>query len=107
MAYLNKRQLFYYGVSYDAGYSFCSPCLLVTVMALLVSHYRKLIKVRYIIQHINLLPIIIRVVGRVLSKVNGMGKLEFFNAVSALFLGQWENYTAFWCNLMNSIKRRN
>lgn len=148
---------------------FALSCLLVTVMALLVSHNRKLIKVRYIIQllvievllawlflrsdigtgfttqvstvfnglmlfagegtdflfggmraqglaffflnvlcpiifisaligiiqHINLLPIIIRVVGTVLSKVNGMGKLESFNAVSALLLGQSENFIVY------------
>jgi nucleoside transport protein len=48
-----------------------------------------------IIQHINLLPIIIRVVGTVLSKVNGMGKLESFNAVSALLLGQSENFIVY------------
>lgn len=148
---------------------FILSCLLVTIMALLVSHNRKLIKVRYIIQllvievllawlflrsdigtgftaqvstvfnglmlyagegtdflfggmraqglaffflnvlcpiifisaligiiqHINLLPIIIRVVGTVLSKVNGMGKLESFNAVSALLLGQSENFIVY------------
>ncbi len=148
---------------------FVLSCLLVTVMALLASHNRKLIKIRYIIQllvievliawlflrsdigtgfttqvsevfnglmlfagegtdflfggmrsqglaffflnvlcpivfisaligiiqHINLLPIIIRVVGTVLSKVNGMGKLESFNAVSALLLGQSENFIVY------------
>lgn len=148
---------------------FILSCLLVTIMALMVSHDRKLIKIRYIIQllvievllawlflrsdmgtgftaqvstvfnglmlfagegtdflfggmraqglaffllnvlcpiifisaligiiqHINLLPIIIRVVGTVLSKVNGMGKLESFNAVSALLLGQSENFIVY------------
>ncbi len=148
---------------------FILSCLLVTIMALMVSHDRKLIKIRYIIQllvievllawlflrsdmgtgftaqvstvfnglmlfagegtdflfggmraqglaffllnvlcpiifisaligiiqHINLLPIIIRGVGTVLSKVNGMGKLESFNAVSALLLGQSENFIVY------------
>ncbi|VFS25375.1 Nucleoside-transport system protein nupC [Serratia liquefaciens] len=37
-----------------------------------------------ILQHIRILPIVIRAIGTVLSKVNGMGKLESFNAVSSL-----------------------
>lgn len=41
-----------------------------------------------IIQHWRILPIFIRVIGTLLSKLNGMGKLESFNAVSSLILGQ-------------------
>ncbi|VTM54248.1 Nucleoside permease NupC [Klebsiella pneumoniae] len=37
----------------------------------------------------------IRVIGTLLSKVNGMGKLESFNAVSSLILGQSENFIAY------------
>ena len=37
-----------------------------------------------ILQYIKVLPFIIRIIGTVLSKVNGMGKLESFNAVSSL-----------------------
>ncbi|MCL2899598.1 NupC/NupG family nucleoside CNT transporter [Brenneria sp. WC1b.1] len=48
-----------------------------------------------ILQYIRLLPIIIRLIGTVLSKVNGMGKLESFNAVSSLILGQSENFIAY------------
>jgi nucleoside transport protein len=48
-----------------------------------------------ILQHIRLLPLIIRFIGTVLSKVNGMGKLESFNAVSSLILGQSENFIAY------------
>ncbi|MBI6547439.1 NupC/NupG family nucleoside CNT transporter [Xenorhabdus lircayensis] len=48
-----------------------------------------------ILQHIKVLPIIIRAIGTVLSKVNGMGKLESFNAVSSLVLGQSENFIAY------------
>ncbi|MFC3396315.1 NupC/NupG family nucleoside CNT transporter [Brenneria rubrifaciens] len=48
-----------------------------------------------ILQYIKLLPIIIRLIGTVLSKVNGMGKLESFNAVSSLILGQSENFIAY------------
>lgn len=48
-----------------------------------------------ILQYIKVLPFIIRVIGTVLSKVNGMGKLESFNAVSSLILGQSENFIAY------------
>ena len=40
-----------------------------------------------ILQHWRILPVFIRVIGTLLSKVNGMGKLESFNAVSSLILG--------------------
>ncbi|MEN5018363.1 nucleoside transporter C-terminal domain-containing protein [Erwinia sp. Eh17-17] len=48
-----------------------------------------------ILQHVKILPVLIRVVGTVLSKINGMGKLESFNAVSTLILGQSENFIAY------------
>ncbi len=48
-----------------------------------------------ILQHIRVLPVIIRAIGFLLSKVNGMGKLESFNAVSSLILGQSENFIAY------------
>ncbi|OKB66199.1 nucleoside permease [Serratia marcescens] len=48
-----------------------------------------------ILQYIKVLPFIIRIIGTVLSKVNGMGKLESFNAVSSLILGQSENFIAY------------
>ncbi|GHD89642.1 nucleoside permease NupC [Pseudocitrobacter faecalis] len=48
-----------------------------------------------ILQHIRVLPIVIRAIGFLLSKVNGMGKLESFNAVSSLILGQSENFIAY------------
>ncbi|MGO1238013.1 MAG: NupC/NupG family nucleoside CNT transporter, partial [Hafnia alvei] len=48
-----------------------------------------------ILQHIRVLPVIIRAIGTVLSKINGMGKLESFNAVSSLILGQSENFIAY------------
>lgn len=48
-----------------------------------------------ILQHFRILPLIIRLVGTLLSKVNGMGKLESFNAVSTLVLGQSENFIAY------------
>lgn len=48
-----------------------------------------------ILQHIRVLPVVIRAIGTVLSKINGMGKLESFNAVSSLVLGQSENFIAY------------
>lgn len=48
-----------------------------------------------ILQHIRILPIVIRAIGTVPSKINGMGKLESFNAVSSLILGQSENFIAY------------
>lgn len=48
-----------------------------------------------ILQHIRVLPIVIRFIGTILSKINGMGKLESFNAVSSLILGQSENFIAY------------
>lgn len=48
-----------------------------------------------ILQHIRILPIVIRAIGTVLSNINGMGKLESFNAVSSLILGQSENFIAY------------
>jgi len=48
-----------------------------------------------ILQHWRILPLLIRAVGTLLSKVNGIGKLESFNAVSTLILGQSENFIAY------------
>ncbi|EEM03349.1 Nucleoside permease nupC [Bacillus pseudomycoides] len=43
-----------------------------------------------ILQHLRILPIIIKAVGFLLSKVNGLGKLESYNAVAAAIVGQGE-----------------
>ncbi|WP_369310704.1 NupC/NupG family nucleoside CNT transporter [Providencia rettgeri] len=59
-----------------------------------------------ILQHVKILPIVIRVIGTVLSKVNGMGKLESFNAVSSLLLGQSENFIAYKDQLNRMSDRR-
>ncbi|NIF24094.1 NupC/NupG family nucleoside CNT transporter [Candidatus Pantoea multigeneris] len=48
-----------------------------------------------ILQHWRILPLLIRLFGTLLSKINGMGKLESFNAVSTLILGQSENFIAY------------
>lgn len=43
-----------------------------------------------ILQYIKVLPFVIKYVGLILSKVNGMGKLESYNAVASAILGQSE-----------------
>ena len=43
-----------------------------------------------ILQYTKILPFIIKYIGMVLSKVNGMGKLESYNAVASAILGQSE-----------------
>ena len=47
-----------------------------------------------ILQYVRLLPLIIRGIGSVLARINGMGKLESFNAVSSMIVGQSENFIA-------------
>lgn len=48
-----------------------------------------------ILQHTKILPAVIRFIGFILSKINGMGKLESFNAISALMVGQSENFITY------------
>lgn len=43
-----------------------------------------------ILQHWKILPFIVKWIGVLLSKVNGMGKLESYNAVASAILGQSE-----------------
>ena len=43
-----------------------------------------------ILQHLKILPFLMKGIGWVLSKVNGMGKLESYNAVASLMVGQSE-----------------
>ncbi|NHM33195.1 NupC/NupG family nucleoside CNT transporter [Neobacillus terrae] len=43
-----------------------------------------------IAQHLRILPVIIRYLGLLLSKVNGLGKLESYNAVASAVFGQSE-----------------
>lgn len=43
-----------------------------------------------ILRHWRILPLIVRGIGYLLSKVNGMGKLESYNAVASAILGQSE-----------------
>ncbi|MGG3563861.1 nucleoside transporter C-terminal domain-containing protein [Neobacillus rhizosphaerae] len=43
-----------------------------------------------ILQHFKILPIIMKAIGLLLSKINGMGKLESYNAVASAIVGQSE-----------------
>ncbi|MBH5320347.1 NupC/NupG family nucleoside CNT transporter [Paenibacillus sp. GSMTC-2017] len=43
-----------------------------------------------ILQYIKVLPFIVKYIGLFLSKINGMGKLESYNAVASAILGQSE-----------------
>ncbi|MBT2646470.1 NupC/NupG family nucleoside CNT transporter [Bacillus sp. ISL-34] len=43
-----------------------------------------------ILQHFKILPFIMKWIGFILSKVNGMGKLESYNAVASAIVGQSE-----------------
>lgn len=45
-----------------------------------------------ILKYTHVLIFIIKIIGYTLSKINGMGKLESFNAISSLILGQSENF---------------
>ncbi len=43
-----------------------------------------------IFQHFKILPIFMKAIGLLLSKINGMGKLESYNAVASAMIGQSE-----------------
>ncbi|MGL5006087.1 MAG: NupC/NupG family nucleoside CNT transporter [Plesiomonas sp.] len=58
-----------------------------------------------ILQHIKVLPVVIRFIGVLLSKINGMGKIESFNAISAMIIGQSENFIAY-KNILSRISER-
>ncbi len=59
-----------------------------------------------ILQHIKVLPVVISAIGYLLSKINGMGKLESFNAISALMVGQSENFITYKAILGKMSERR-
>lgn len=59
-----------------------------------------------IAQYIGLLPIIIRFLGLILSKVNGLGKLESFNAVASAIFGQSEVFISIKKQLPHIPKHR-
>ncbi|XPE42059.1 nucleoside recognition domain-containing protein [Shigella flexneri] len=82
LGFANEGTNFVFGSMNDRGLAFFFLkvlCPIVFISALIG-----------ILQHIRVLPVMIRAIGYLLSKVNGMGKLESFNAVSSLILGQSE-----------------
>lgn len=87
LGFANEGTNFVFGSMNDKGLAFFFLkvlCPIVFISALIG-----------ILQHIRVLPVIIRAIGFLLSKVNGMSKLESFNAVSSLILGQSENFIAY------------
>ncbi|EEN7264985.1 nucleoside permease NupC [Salmonella enterica subsp. enterica serovar Enteritidis] len=87
LGFANEGTNFVFGSMNDQGLAFFFLkvlCPIVFIFALIG-----------ILQHIRVLPVVIRAIGFLLSKVNGMGKLESFNAVSSLILGQSENFIAY------------
>ena len=87
LGFANEGTNFVFGKMNDEGLAFFFLkvlCPIVFISALIG-----------ILQHIRVLPFVIRGIGFLLSKVNGMGKLESFNAVSSLILGQSENFIAY------------
>lgn len=59
-----------------------------------------------ILQYWKILPFIIRYIGLALSKVNGMGKLESYNAVASAILGQSEVFISLKKILPNIAQNR-
>lgn len=87
LGFANEGTNFVFGSMNDQGLAFFFLkvlCPIVFISALIG-----------ILQHIRVLPVVIRAIGFLLSKVNGMGKLESFNAVSSLILGQSENFITY------------
>ncbi|HGG4518549.1 TPA: nucleoside permease NupC [Salmonella enterica subsp. enterica] len=87
LGFANEGTNFVFGSMNDQGLAFFFLkvlCPIVFISALIG-----------ILQHIRVLPVVIHAIGFLLSKVNGMGKLESFNAVSSLILGQSENFIAY------------
>lgn len=48
-----------------------------------------------VLQYFRILIYIIQIIGTILSKISGMGKLESFNVISSLILGQSENFVVY------------
>ncbi|QLK85320.1 NupC/NupG family nucleoside CNT transporter [Staphylococcus sp. 17KM0847] len=59
-----------------------------------------------ILQYLKILPLIINVLGFLISKVNGMGRLESYNAVASAILGQSEVFISLKKQLPHIPKHR-
>ncbi|TXK80402.1 NupC/NupG family nucleoside CNT transporter [Paenibacillus sp. N3.4] len=82
LQYANEGTNFVFGgIANEGAYTFFLYVLMpIVFMSALIG----------ILQHYKILPFIIKYIGLVLSKVNGMGKLESYNAVAAAIVGQNE-----------------
>lgn len=84
LSYANDGVTFVFGKLGDTAFFFFHVLLPIVFISVLIG----------ILKWLRILPIIISGVGWVLSKVNGMGRLESFNAVSSMIVGQSENFIA-------------
>ncbi|HLU21061.1 nucleoside transporter C-terminal domain-containing protein [Lederbergia graminis] len=82
LEYANEGVSFVFGGMANAGEApfFLTVLLPIIFISVLIG----------ILQHLKILPFFMKGVGWVLSKVNGMGKLESYNAVASLMVGQSE-----------------
>ncbi|AVK82421.1 NupC/NupG family nucleoside CNT transporter [Lysinibacillus sp. B2A1] len=82
LAYANTGISFVFGGLANKGESpfFLSVLLPIIFVSVLIG----------ILQHFKILPFFMKWVGLLLSKVNGMGKLESYNAVASAMVGQSE-----------------
>ncbi|NOV02702.1 NupC/NupG family nucleoside CNT transporter [Paenibacillus planticolens] len=82
LQYANEGTNFVFGgIANEGAYTFFLYVLMpIVFMSALIG----------ILQHYKILPFIIKYIGLVLSKINGMGKLESYNAVAAAIVGQNE-----------------
>src|SRR5699024_2470763 len=82
MAYAGEGVDFVFGGMANSGEEpfFLTVLLPIVVISALIG----------ILQYIKVLPIIIKYIGLILSKINGMGKLESYNGVASAILGQSE-----------------
>ena len=82
LAYANTGITFVFGGLANAGEApfFLTVLLPIVFVSVLIG----------ILQHFKILPFFMKWIGLLLSKVNGMGKLESYNAVASAMVGQSE-----------------
>lgn len=82
LEYANEGILFVFGGIANKGEApfFLNVLLPIVFISVLIG----------IFQYLKILPLIMKGIGFALSKVNGMGKLESYNAVASLMVGQSE-----------------
>lgn len=82
MAYAGEGVDFVFGDMANEGKS---PFFLTTLLPIVVVS-----AIIGILQYLKILPFIVKYIGLILSKINGMGKLESYNGVASAILGQSE-----------------